>query len=123
MFVTIGLTLLCIPFVLAAYRLSAETAAETMKIMVFYSACACAIWPLAFALPATLRAAGDVRFSMISSVTSMWICRIIFSYIFGQFLGMGVFGVWAAMVLDWCVRTVCFVARYRSGRWKGKAVV
>ena len=123
MFVTIGLTLLCIPFVLVAYRLSAETAAETMKIMVFYSACACAIWPLAFALPATLRAAGDVRFSMISSVTSMWICRIIFSYIFGQFLGMGVFGVWAAMVLDWCVRTVCFVARYRSGRWKGKAVV
>ncbi|RGZ01810.1 MATE family efflux transporter [Clostridium sp. AM58-1XD] len=122
-FVTVAITLGCMPVVLKAYNLSAATAAETMKIMVFHSACACVIWPLSFALPATFRASGDVRFSMMSSIISMWICRIIFSYILGKYLGLGVFGVWVAMVLDWCVRMVCFFIRYKSGRWKGRAVV
>ena len=53
----------------------------------------------------------------------MWICRIIFSYILGAAMGMGVFGIWVAMVMDWCVRMVCFVIRYKGTKWKGKAVI
>lgn len=122
-FVTVAITLLSMPIVLDAYRLSPETADETMKIMIFHSVCACIIWPFSFALPATLRAAGDVRFSMTTSIISMWICRIIFSYILGAAMGMGVFGIWVAMVMDWCVRMVCFVIRYKGTKWKGKAVI
>ena len=34
----------------------------------------------------------------------MWIFRVIFSYVLGEYLGMGVFGVWVAMIIDWLVR-------------------
>ena len=112
-----------LPLILDAYHLSDITAEETFQILLFHSVCACLIWPVSFSLPATLRAAGDVRFSMLASIISMWICRIIFSYIFGQTMGLGVFGVWMAMVLDWCIRSICFFIRYRGGRWKGRAVV
>ena len=60
---------------------------------------------------------------MIISITSMWIFRIAFSYILGKYLGMGVFGVWVAMVIDWVFRTICFAIRYFRGNWKKDAIV
>lgn len=123
MIVTIGLTIFALPLILKVYNLSDVTADETRKILLFHGACACLIWPVAFNLPAVFRAAGDVKFSMVTSIISMWICRIVFSYILGKYMGFGVFGVWMAMILDWCVRAVSFVIRYRGGKWRGKAVV
>ena len=41
----------------------------------------------------------------------------------GKYLGMGVFGVWVAMVIDWVFRALCFVIRYFKGSWKKKAIV
>ena len=84
--------------------------------------CSALFWPLSFTLPATFRASGDARMCMIISVTSMWIFRVIFSYVLGKYLGMGVFGVWVAMIIDWLVREFCFVLRYRSGKWKHHAI-
>ena len=78
---------------------------------------------MAFVLPTVFRAAGDVRVTMLISIVSMWLCRIVMSYVIGKYMGIGVLGVWIAMILDWVVRTVCFVWRYRSGKWKGKAAV
>lgn len=111
------------PLILKAYNLSDITASETERLMWFHGISCIVIWPSAFALPAVFRAAGDVKFAMLTSVISMWVCRIVFSYILGQYLGMGVFGVWVAMILDWCVRAVFFVWRYRSGKWEKQALV
>ena len=69
-----------------------------------------------------LRAAGDVRFTMISSVLSMWIFRIAFSYLLAQGLQMGLMGVWSAMFIDWFVRAALFTWRFFSNRWRGKAI-
>ena len=33
-------------------------------------------------------------------------------------MGFGVFGVWVAMTMDWVVRAIFFVLRYRSGKWQ-----
>ena len=41
---------------------------------------------------------------MITSILSMWIWRIGFSYVLGRNLGWGVFGVWVAMTIDWVFR-------------------
>ena len=76
------------------------------------------VWPVAFSLPATLRAAGDAKVTMIISIASMWIFRIVFSYILGRYMGLGVFGVWVAMVIDWCFRAVFMMVRYHGGKWK-----
>ena len=35
-------------------------------------------------------------------------------------LGLGVFGVWVAMTIDWAVRAVCFLVRYLRGNWQKK---
>ena len=52
------------------------------------------------------------------SILSMWIFRIGFSYLLGKYFGMGVFGVWVAMVVDWVFRAILFVGRYIGGKWK-----
>ena len=64
------------------------------------------------------RASNDVAFCMILSILSMWICRIGMSYVLGVRMGFGVFGVWVAMTMDWVVRAIFFVLRYRSGKWQ-----
>ena len=93
----------------------------TEQIVIFYAVCCVLIWPLAFTIPATFRASGDAKMCMVISVVSMWIFRIIFSYILGKYMGMGVFGVWVAMIIDWLFRGGCFIVRYYSGKWKHQA--
>lgn len=111
-----------LPFILKVYHLSDITAETTSQIVIFYAVCSVLFWPLSFTLPATFRASGDAKMCMIISVVSMWIFRVIFSYVLGEYLGMGVFGVWVAMIIDWLVRESCFVIRYRSGKWKHQAI-
>ena len=120
---TVGFIFLILPFILRAYNLSDLTAETTRQIIHFHGISAVLIWPLAFTLPGTFRASGDAKTCMIISITSMWIFRIAFSYILGKYLGMGVFGVWVAMVIDWVFRTICFIIRYFRGNWKKDAIV
>lgn len=123
MLVTNGIVVLVLPWILKAYNLSEVTAATTTQIVTFYAVCSILIWPLSFTTPAMFRAAGDARMCMIISVASMWIFRIVFSYILGRYMGMGVFGVWVAMIVDWIARAVCFLLRLKSGKWKHQAIV
>lgn len=123
MLVTNGIVVLVLPWILKAYHLSEVTAATTTQIVTFYAVCSILIWPLSFTTPAMFRAAGDARMCMIISVASMWIFRIVFSYILGRYMGMRVFGVWVAMIVDWIARAVCFLLRLKSGKWKHQAIV
>lgn len=109
--------------ILHAYNLSQEATDAARSIMYLHGLCAIFVWPLSFTLPSVFRASGDVKYSMIVSVTSMWVCRVVMSYIIGDFMGLSVFGIWVAMILDWCARALFFVIRYRSGKWKHKAIV
>lgn len=123
MTVMVGLVFLAIPFILKIYNLSSVTAAATKQIIYFHGISAILVWALAFILPGTFRASGDVKACMYISIFSMWIFRIIFSYILGKYMGMGVLGVWVAMVIDWVFRAICFGIRYFSGKWQKQALV
>jgi len=112
-----------LPFILKAYNLSEITAEVTTQIIHFHGISAIFIWPPSFTLPATFRASGDAKACMYISMVSMWIFRIIFSYVLGKYMGLGVFGVWVAMVIDWVFRAICFGIRYFGGKWKKQAVV
>ena len=109
--------------ILKVYHLSDLTAQTTEQILLFHAVAVVTIWPLSFSLPCTLRAAGDVQYTMYMSIFSMWIFRIAFSYVLGKYMGLGVFGIWVAMVIDWIFRAICFVIRYLGGKWKHKATV
>lgn len=114
---------LSLPVILKWYHLSQATAELTSQMVFVHTAGAVLIWSLTFVLPASMRAAGDVRFAMIISVVSMWIFRIGAAYLFAGPLGIGALGVWLAMVCDWLFRAVVFSFRWLSGKWKAYRVV
>lgn len=120
---TVALIFLALPLILKAYNLPDQTAVAATNIIHFHGISAMIIWPLSFALPAAYRAAGDAKACMYTSIVSMWIFRIGFSYLVGKYMGLGVFGVWVAMVIDWVVRAICFIIRYFNGKWKHGAIV
>ncbi|MDO5573624.1 MAG: MATE family efflux transporter [bacterium] len=106
-----------IPFFVQWFHLSEEAAQATIQIVRYHGVCAMVIWPISFSLPNTLRAANDVRFTMIVAIISMGVCRIGMSYVLGAGLHMGVFGIWVAMTMDWTIRAVIFMIRYLGKKW------
>lgn len=112
------IVILALPFILSVYNLSDEAARYANDIILYHAACVVTIWPLSFTLPNTLRAAADVKITMVLSIISMWVFRFGFSYLLTMVFHMGIFGVWVAMTIDWLVRGIFFVCRYRSGRWQ-----
>lgn len=111
---------LALPLIIYVYNLTPETGDLVKQIITYHAVCAVTIWAPSFTLPNTLRAANDVNFCMWVSIGSMWIFRIGFSFILARFLGLGVFGVWIAMTIDWFVRMIIFVGRYRGTKWEFK---
>ena len=113
-----GALILFLNPILSVFSLSTEATVLTWKLVVIHTGCAMFLWPLAFVFPNMLRACNDVRYTMIVSITSMFIFRIALSYILGVNFGMGAIGVWIAMVVDWICRITFFLLRYQSGKWK-----
>lgn len=111
-----------LPVFIRLYHLSSETGNMVTKIVLLHCFFACWLWAFSFALPNTLRAACDAKYTMIVGVASMWICRLCMGYLFASVLGFGVLGVWMAMMCDWVVRSICFVVRYMSGKWERMAL-
>ena len=112
------IVILALPFILSVYNLSDEAARYANDIILYHAACVVTIWPLSFTLPNTLRAAADVKITMVLSIISMWVFRFGFSYLLTMVFHIGIFGVWVAMTIDWLVRGIFFVCRYKSGRWQ-----
>ena len=81
------------------------------------------MWVSAFVPAYGLRAAGDVKFSMISSCAVMWLCRFCLSVLLIRGLGFGPMGVWIGMFADWTVRAVLFIWRFHSRKWLEHKVI
>jgi len=113
--------ILILPLLLKIYDLSPEATEMARQILIYHSVCAIAIWTPSFTMPYVLRAGNDVAPTMIISIVSMWLFRVLASYILGRYMGLGLFGVWIAMTIDWMVRGICFVARYRQEKWIEKS--
>jgi putative MATE family efflux protein len=125
----IGMAVLNVPLLLvskhivALYGLSDSTAHLGWMLLMLHGTCGILFWPASFTLPNALRAAADVKYTMIVSLVSMWVVRIGFSYVFALVLHLGVFGVWMAMICDWLVRDTAFIGRFVRGKWKTKRLV
>ena len=107
-------------FLVTLFNLSPEAMAMASQVLNFCAIANMLFWPMAFTLPNSLRAAGDAVFTMVVSLTTMFVCRVALSYVFACSwgLGLGLLGVWLAMFCDWIVRAVCFLWRYWRGSWK-----
>ena len=81
------------------------------------------VWTMAFVPGYGLRAAGDVKFSMITSCCTMWACRFCLCIFLIRVLGFGPMGVWIGMFADWTVRGILFTWRFHSRRWLKHKVI
>lgn len=105
------------------YNLSTEVTDIAMQLLICHGLGAMIIWIPSFTLPNGLRAANDAKFTMTVSIFSMWVFRIGFGYLLGKFLGIGVLGVWIAMIIDWTFRSTMFLTRLFNGKWRNKQLL
>ena len=112
-----------LPLILGIYNLSAQTAQMATEMIIWHGIFAIIIWPLSFTLPATFRGAGDSKSVMYISLAVMFACRIGLSYVIAEWMGIGVFGTWIAMFIDWYVRAGIYIYRYFSNKWTEYRVV
>lgn len=119
----IVILLFATPTILTFYSLSTETTDLAYQCIFLHGIIAALIWPMSFTFPNSLRAANDAKFTMAVSAASMWIFRFCFSYVLGKYMSLGLLGVWIAMFIDWFVRCIFFIWRYRSGKWMERQLV
>ena len=81
------------------------------------------VWTMAFVPGYGLRAAGDVKFSMITSCCTMWACRFCLCVFLIRVMGFGPMGVWIGMFADWTLRGIIFTWRFHSRKWLQHKVI
>ena len=125
--VGLGLTnlamFLLLPEIITWFHLSAEAASMCTVVVHWFSVFCVVFWAPSFTLPNALRSGGDARYTMTVSIFSMWLFRVILSYIFVLKLNMGLTGVWFGMFIDWICRSVFFMIRFVSNKWMDHNVI
>lgn len=112
-----------LPLILNVYNLSPQTADMASQMIIWHGIFGIIIWPLAFTIPSTFRGAGDSKSVMYISLIVMFTCRIALSYVIAEWMGVGVFGTWIAMFIDWYVRAGIYIYRYFSNKWTHYRVI
>lgn len=71
----------------------------------------------------SLKAAGDYVFPLLVGLCTMWGLGVTTGYGMGILAGFGVAGVFMGTAADECIRGLIVMLRWRSGKWRGRAVV
>ena len=122
MMAVVNITLLAaLPLILNLYTLSDASRELATQLIFIHDGFAMLLWPLALSLPNALRAANDVKSTMVLSIGSMVCFRIALSYVVGVKMGYGALGVWFAMLVDWLFRAIVYVWRFKQGKWESMA--
>jgi Na+-driven multidrug efflux pump len=117
----VGIILLSSPGLVQLYGYSDEAKKVALNCLYFCLSFQFITYPLSFTTPAILKATSDVRYVMVAAVSSMIIMRVGLCYLLTcEWAGikLGAFGYWIGMCSDWVLRSILFVVRLLSGRWK-----
>ena len=105
------------PLIVQYSAISAEAKTLVVWLVLINNIFNAIAYPFAGSLGNGLRAAGDVKFTMIVSVTLTIAARLLFSALFGLWLGWGVIGVAIGMSIDLVFRGIIFIVRYKRQKW------
>ena len=111
------------PIMMNFYRISDEAKHLVIILVLIHNIFNTVAFPMSGPLGNGLRAAGDIRFTMIVSISSTIGGRLALSVLLAIGLNWGVIGIAVAMCLDWVIRAVIFTLRLRSGKWKEFKVI
>lgn len=103
--------------------MEAESAGMCFEMIAWITLVKPLVWMWAFIPAYGMRAAGDVRFSMLTSVISMWLFRYCLCVFLIRRMGMGPMAVWIGMFADWTVRGIIFLLRFHSRKWLEHKVI
>ena len=109
--------------VVTLFHLSPQAQAMALQVMRWFNVFSLFVWPSSFTLPNILRAAGDAAFTMRVSIFSMWVFRVGFCYLMVLCFHGQLLSIWMGMYLDWVFRSLCFFARFFSGKWLEQKVI
>lgn len=119
----VGILVSCL-FVLAITKpvtwlggMEPEAASMCFEMVVAITIVKPLFWVGSFVIAYGLRAAGDVRFSMLVSIITMWGCRVALCIFLVKAFHFGPMAVWIGMFADWGIRSVIFAMRFISGKW------
>ena len=102
---------------------------ETLKLAAYYTgvgaiAALASLYSFSFAPASGFRAAGDIRFTMILSTTSMFVFQVGLCFVVDALWpAAGPMALYIGMWSDWAFRSVVNIIRYRSGKWIHKRLV
>lgn len=118
-----GVILACVPWIVNMFGFAVEAKEVGKQCLYFCLAFQFVTYPLSFTTPAILKATSDVKYVMFSAVASMFIMRVGLSFLLttDKIAGLpklGAFGYWIGMCSDWVLRSVLFLSRLLTGRWK-----
>lgn len=111
------------PWLMSFYALEAETKHLIIWLVLIHNIFNAIAFPFADPLGKGMRATGDVKFTTAISMFTTIGVRLVLSIFFGIILNMGVIGIAIAMCLDWSVRGIIFIWRFRQGKWKTFRVI
>ncbi len=103
--------------------MDAQSARMCFEMMIAITIVKPVTWVLSFIPGYGMRAAGDVKFSMLVSTATMWLCRVALCIYLAKVWHFGPMAVWIGMFADWTVRSVIFAWRFLSGKWLSKNVI
>jgi len=109
--------------IIGLFNLSAEAHQMCVLFLRIHCVTSTLFWCPSFVLPNVLKAAGDARYVMIVSASTMWIVRVCSAYLMAFPMGLGPKAVYLAMGADFLFRGIFFTTRYLNGRWKEKRVI
>ena len=118
-----ALVMILTPLLLPLYDLAPETKRLIILIVAIHNLFSALVQPFSGPLSSGLRAAGDVKFTMWASIFATVVCRTFLSFLLAKWMGWGVIGIALAMVLDWCIKAVLDILRFRSGKWAEKKII
>lgn len=118
-----GVLIVTYPWLIQLFQVPTAVEQTVFGITVMMVVARTLFWPIGFLTPAALRAAGDATYTSLVSLTTMWGVRIVLGYILGIWYGYGLYGVWAAMGIEWGVRGLIFLRRFHSKRWLTKQLL
>lgn len=104
-------------------NMEAKSAQLCFDMMIWITLVKPLVWTLSFIPAYGMRAAGDVKFSMVVSSCTMWLCRVSLCIYLCRVWGFGPIAVWIGMFADWTIRGIIFTLRFISGKWAEKNVI
>ncbi len=119
------------PLLVRAFNLSDEARSLATGVIRTCMVANIFFWPMSFTMPNILRASGDAKFTMVVSNISMWLFRVLFSFLISKYLlfkfpentALALYGIWFGMYIDWIFRGLCFGIRFHRNRWLDKKVI